>query len=239
MIKNYKILAIIPARGGSKSVPKKNIRNLLGKPLIAHTIEIAKKMEILDRVIVSTDDKKIAQISKEYGAEIPFIRPKELAEDNTPDLPVFQHAIHWLEKNEGYFPDIIVHLRPTSPFREKEHIKMAVEKLIDTNADSVRSVSLALQIPQKMWRIQKDDIMIPLLSSESEEIYNKPRQELEPVYWQNGIVDVVWRDVIMKKNSMTGKDIRALIIEQMYAIDIDTELDLIIAEAIMKYYNIK
>lgn len=229
-----RILGLIPARGGSKSVPRKNIRLLAGKPLIVHTIEESKKSKLLNRIIVSTDDTEIAQISKKYGAEVPFIRPKKLALDDTPDLPVFQHALNWLKEHENYIPEIIVHLRPTSPLRKVGHIDAGIKLLMkNTKADSVRSVCETKETPYKMWRI-KGKYLVPLLCSNGRELFNQPRQKLPLVYWQNASVDVIWYDTIMKKNSMTGKYILPLIMDDKYSIDLDQGLDFIIAEKIIK-----
>jgi N-acylneuraminate cytidylyltransferase len=231
------ILGIIPARGGSKSVPKKNIKLLAGKPLIAYTIEEAKKSKVIDRIIVSTDDDEIAEISRKYRAEVPFIRPKELAHDDTPDLPVFKHTLKWLKKNENYVPDIIVHLRPTSPLRKVEHIDTGIKLLINNKkADSVRSVCEPNQSPYKMWEI-KNGYLVPMLDLKKKqgiESYNLPRQELPKVYWQTASVDVIRYDTIMKKHSMTGDYILPLIMDEKYSIDLDTELDFKIVEQIIK-----
>ena len=120
MINDKKVLALALARGGSKGVPGKNIKDLAGKPLLAWVIEAAKKSKYVDRVILSTDYKNIAEVGKKYGAEVPFMRPAEIAEDSTPDTPVFEHALKWLKENEGYESDIIVHLRPTGPVTSEE-----------------------------------------------------------------------------------------------------------------------
>lgn len=229
-----KILALIPARGGSKSVLRKNIKLLAGKPLIAYTIEASKKSKLINRIIVSTDDEEIAKISRKYGAEVPFMRPKELAEDDTPDLPVFRHALMWLEENEDYRPDIIVHLRPTAPLRKIEHIDAGIELLLkNKSVDSVRSVCKSTQTPYKMWRI-KNGYLVPLLDSGGGVgLFNQPRQNLPVVYWQNASVDVIKYDTIMKKNTMTGKYILPLIMEEKNSIDLDTELDFKITEQLI------
>lgn len=129
MLKFNNIIAIIPARGGSKGIPRKNIRLLHGKPLIAWTIETALSTSCLKRVIVSTDDEEIAEVAEKYGAEVPFLRPKKYAQDDTTDMPVYEHTLHWLEENERYIPDIVVWLRPTAPLRTSEDIKNAVNIL--------------------------------------------------------------------------------------------------------------
>ncbi|MGB9639345.1 MAG: cytidylyltransferase domain-containing protein, partial [Anaerolineales bacterium] len=145
------VLAIIPARGGSKSIPQKNIRSFAGHPLIAYSIAAGLAAEMVTRVIVSTDDEKIAEIARQYGAEVPFLRPPEHAQDNTPDLPVFVHALEWLAENERYHPDVVVQLRPTSPIRRVSYIDQAVNLLLEhPEADSVRTVIVPFQNPFKM-----------------------------------------------------------------------------------------
>src|SRR5512144_3095944 len=133
------ILAIIPARGGSKGIPRKNIRSFAGYPLIAWSIAAAKQSDLVTRLIVSTDDEEIAAVAREWGAETPFLRPAELAQDKTTDLPVFEHAIQWLEENKGYKPEIVIQLRPTSPIRPKGMLDHAIRILLEhKNADCVR-----------------------------------------------------------------------------------------------------
>src|SRR5512133_3705377 len=152
------LLAVIPARGGSKGIPRKNIRNFAGYPLIAWSIAAAKKSELVTRVIVSTDDEEIAAVAREWGAETPFLRPAEFAQDKTTDLPVFEHALKWLAENEKYCPDVVVQLRPTSPIRPKGLVDAAVRVLLEhADADSVRGVVPAGQNPHKMWRLRSGD----------------------------------------------------------------------------------
>lgn len=215
------IVALIPARGGSKSVPRKNLYMLGGKPLITYAIDIVQKSERVDRVIVSTDDKEIADVSRRAGAEVPFIRPAKLAEDDTPDLPVFEHALRWLEENEGYVPELVVHMRPTSPLCRTELVDQGIECLLsDPKADSLRSVCVPMQSPYKMWRIE-DGYMRPLLETGFKEPYNMPRQKLPTVYWQTGYVDIVRRRTVLEKKSMTGERILPLVIDSSEVIDID------------------
>ncbi|RJQ30453.1 acylneuraminate cytidylyltransferase family protein [Candidatus Parcubacteria bacterium] len=220
------VLGLIPARAGSKSIPRKNVRRLAGYPLIAYSVAIAKISKSIGRVIVSTDEKYIADIAKDYGAEVPFLRPGELAEDTTQDLPVFQHALKWLQENESYCPEIIVHLRPTNPFRCAADIDSAVEVLREhPTAHSVRGVSLPLTSPYKMYRIKDDRFIEPLFIKEHPEAHNMPRQELPIVYRGNGAIDVVRRDTIMGLNSMTGYNILPWIIDVDRCVDIDTPDD--------------
>ena len=231
------VLAIIPARGGSKKIPKKNIKLLAGKPLITYTIEESKKSKYINRFILSTDDEEIAILGKKLGAEVPFLRPSELAEDHITDLPVFQHCLNWLRENENYIPDIIVHLRPTAPLRKNYHIDTGIELLLKSpGADSVRSVTAVGQHPLKMWKIENNRL-VPFVSEEIsgiKESYNMPRQKLPLAYIQNGSVDVIWTKTILEKNSMSGDIIAPFVMEEWESINIDTEMDFSLAELIMK-----
>jgi len=227
-MKNPEILALIPARGGSKGIPRKNIRPFAGYPLIAYSIAAGLQAETVTRVIVSTDDEEIAAVARSFGAETPFLRPAELAQDMIPDLPVFEHALRWLAENEGYRPDVIVQLRPTSPIRPKDCVDNAVRLLLaHRDADCVRGVVLAGQDPHKMWRIEPENgRMIPLLTvSGIAEPFNAPRQNLPPVYWQTGHIDTIRSATILRKNSLTGKVIYPLVIDPLYTVDLDNLSD--------------
>jgi N-acylneuraminate cytidylyltransferase len=231
------VFALIPARGGSKSIPHKNIRPFAGHPLIAYSIAAGLCAETVTRVIVSTDDEEIAAISRRYGAETPFLRPVKYSQDNTPDLPVFQHALRWLAENEDYHPEIVVQLRPTSPFRRARHIDEAVYRLMEhPEADAVRTVCVPFQNPFKMWRIGADGFLQPLGTELgiSHEPYNQPRQVLPEVYWQTGYVDVAWADTLLTKNSMTGERILPLVIDPSEWIDIDSPDDWRRAERLLE-----
>lgn len=227
-----KIVAIIPARGSSKKIPRKNIMPLSGKPLIAWTIETSLKCQCLDRVIVSTEDAEIADISKKYGAEIPFMRSMDLSQDSTPDLPVCQHALRQMADNENYYPDIVVWLRPTCPLRRVEDIKSAVDKLIETGADCVRSVTQVEHHPYWMKRLEEDRLQ-PFLKDKDEKKYYQ-RQLLPELYRLNGVVDVVWAKNVLMKQQLFSGDMRAVIIPYEFSVDIDTELDFMLAEAILE-----
>lgn len=222
------VLALIPARGGSKGIPRKNIRDFAGYPLIAWSIAAANQAACVSRVIVSTDDEEIASVAREYGAETPFLRPAELAQDNTTDLPVFEHALEWLDASEGYHPDIVVQLRPTSPIRPLDCVDAAVDILMaHPDADCVRGVVPAGQNPYKMWHLAgPDQPMKPLLEAEGIfEPYNAPRQILPPVYWQTGHIDAIRTSTIREKHSLTGDVIYPLVIDPRYTVDIDTLSD--------------
>jgi N-acylneuraminate cytidylyltransferase len=221
------ILALIPARGGSKSIPHKNIRPLAGIPLIAYSIAAAKGSTLVTRSIVSTDDDEVASVAQGYGAETPFMRPAEFAQDDTLDFPVFTHALSWLKEHENYQPDILVQLRPTSPLRPPECVDLAIRILLDhPEADSVRGVIPSGQNPFKMWQINEQGCMIPLLSLPGvPEPFNAPRQALPRTYWQTGHIDVIRLTTILQKGSLSGDIIYPLQIDPRYAIDIDTLRD--------------
>lgn len=233
MVKRIEVLAIIPARGGSKGIPRKNIRDFSGYPLIAYSIAAAHQAKTVTRTIVSTDDDEIAGVAQKYGAEVPFIRPSELAQDQTTDLPVFQHALTWLNEHENYRPEVVVHLRPTSPIRPQNCIDDAVNILLrHPQADAVRAVVRSEQNPYKMWRIDAvSGQMWPLLMVDSvPEPYNAPRQSLPETFWQAGHVDVVRPATLLEKNSMTGSVILPLVIDNCYTADIDTPQEWRMAE---------
>ncbi len=237
------VLAVIPARAGSKSVPHKNIREIGGKPMLAHSIDHAKASSYINRVIVSTDSREYAEIAKKYGAEVPFLRPAEYATDTALDYDVFYHALTWLKENDHYIPDIVVQLRPTYPIRKSADIDNMVELLLKhPEADSVRSMAKATEVPYKMWLLKDNGIksgeedcqmllggqgtaagqMIPLIK-DIPECYNMPRQELPVVYYQNACIDVFRPEVVLEKHSMSGDCILGYEMKENY--DIDTEED--------------
>lgn len=231
-MKKLKIVAIIPARGGSKSIPYKNIKKLAGKPLIAYTIEEAIKSKTLDRVIVSTDDDRIAKVSRKYGAEVPFKRPAKLAKDTSHTPPVIKHAIKYLENKEKYKVDLVVTLQPTSPFRKAKDIDDAIEKIIKTNADSVVSICEADYPPYWMKKIKGDKVYSFVKSKIDYHLLE--RQQLPKTYKLNGAVYVTKRDLIMKKNKIIDGDVRAIIMDPIRSIDVDSITDFLLAEVIMK-----
>ncbi|MBQ6479903.1 MAG: acylneuraminate cytidylyltransferase [Anaerolineaceae bacterium] len=229
MVARPEVLAIIPARGGSKGIPHKNIKLFAGYPLIAYSIAAGLQSELTTRVIVSTDDEEIAEIARKWGAETPFLRPAEFAADNTLDLPVFQHALSWLKEHENYVPDIVLQLRPTSPARPRTLVDEAVKLLMaHPEADSVRGVVPADENPHKMWRVDpKTGLMNGLLKVDGiDEPYNAPRQKLPPVYWQTGHIDAIRPErTFMAGDSMSGKKILPLFLDPAFTIDIDTPFD--------------
>jgi YrbI family 3-deoxy-D-manno-octulosonate 8-phosphate phosphatase len=230
------VLALIPARGGSKGIPRKNIRLFAGFPLMAYSIAAGLQAECVTRVIVSTDDEEISAFANQYGAETPFIRPPELAQDETTDLPVFEHALKWLEENQDYKPEVVVQLRPTSPIRPRNCVDAAVNLLLDhPDADCVRGVVTAGQNPYKMWRIPDENgPMTPLLEvGGMHEPFNVPRQLLPPVYWQTGHVDAIRVSTIRQKHSLSGEKVYPLILDPRYSVDIDNLADWAKYEAVV------
>jgi len=221
------VMALIPARGGSKSIPNKNILPFHGKPLVVHAIDQSLAAETVSRVIVSTDSEEIAQISRAAGAEVPFLRPAEISGDLATDFEAIHHALTWLDREEGYRPDLVAQVRVTSPLRPSGLIDKGVRLLAaHPQADSLRAVIPAPATPYKMWTIE-DDLLCPILSLPGlPEAYNEPRQKLPDIYWQNGYLDVIrWRTVKEMK-SATGDKIVALRMSPADDIDIDDLLDL-------------
>jgi CMP-N,N'-diacetyllegionaminic acid synthase len=218
------ILAIIPARGGSKGLPGKNIRPLLEHPLIAYSIKAAIDSTLITRTIVSTDDVAIAAVAKQYGAEIPFIRPAEIAADLSTDFEVFAHALQWLQQYENYVPDYVVQLRPTSPVRPIGLIDTCIEKMLNNpSAHSLRIVTPSPITPYKMWQIKEGNaFMQPLLTVDGiNEPYNQARQSLPKTYWQIGTLDVIKTSVITQQQQMSGSNILHHIVPNSLAVDID------------------
>ena len=209
------VLAIVPARGGSKSIPRKNLIPVGGKPLIAHSIEQARTSRLVTRTIVSTDDAEIAAVARAHGGEVPFMRPAEYAQDMSPDIDVFRHALQWLADREGYRPDLVVHLRPTGPVRRVELIDQAIALMLEhPEADALRSVSAPTQTPYKMWRIEGGYLQ-PLLTLEGvTEPYCMPRQTLPEVWWQNGYVDIIRPRAILGLGLMCGHTILPFVVDE-------------------------
>jgi N-acylneuraminate cytidylyltransferase len=236
------VLALIPARGGSKSLPRKNVLPLAGHPLLAWSVAAGLQAETVTRTIVSTDDEEIAEAARAAGAEVPFMRPAQHAQDATPDFPVFLHALDWLDKNEGYRPDLIVQLRPTSPLRPPGLVDEAVRLLMDhPEADSVRAVVEAAQNPFKMW-VREGGPAVEgrgrtrwlrpfaegtpwadaLDAAGIDEAYNAPRQSLPKTYWQTGHLDAFRRRTVQVLRSLTGRHVLPVEVAPAFAVDIDT-----------------
>lgn len=221
------VLAVIPARGGSKGLPGKNILPLAGHPLIAYSIRAALTAKTVTRTLVSTDSEEIAAVSKRYGAEVPFLRPAELAGDRSLDIDFWRHALDWLCDAEGYVPDYVVQLRPTSPIRHPKLVDTCVDKVISAGADSLRVVTPAPATPYKMWRVNDNATrMEPLLTLDGvPEPFNTLRQTLPPVYWQIGTLDVIRTSLITERGLLSGDYVLPYVVEGEYAVDIDNRAD--------------
>jgi CMP-N,N'-diacetyllegionaminic acid synthase len=227
---SMKVLAVIPARSGSKGVPHKNILPFCGKPLIAHSIEQAKQCPRVNRVIVSTDSAEYATVARESGAEAPFLRPAEISGDSSTDLELFEHALRWLKDNENYSPDICVHLRPTHPNRKVDWITEAVDLLIaHPEWDSVRSIAPAPETPFKMWFLKPDQTLDSVVKTDIPEAHSQPRQILPRAYLQNANIDVVRTRTILEMRSMVGRAVGGYVMSACH--DIDTIAQFRVAEA--------
>lgn len=234
---NLKILCLILARGGSQRIPHKNIKLLGGKPLIAYTIECAKKSKYINRIIVSTDSDSVSLVAQDYGAEAPFRRPANISKSDSSEFDAFMHALEWLKKNDDYIPDIIVKLFPTSPFRKASTVDKAIKLLLENpKADSLRSVRLCSEHPYKMWRVDGKFNRLQSFMPPK----NKPAQAhtfayhlLPRVYIQNASIDVVRTSAIYKKRSITGTEIIPLVMDEFESFDLNTPLDFKVAEAMM------
>ena len=224
-----KILGLIPARGGSKGIPGKNVIPLQGRPLIDYTIKCAIRSSSLDRVIVSTDDEKIASVSSECGAEVPFLRPEEISADTSGALEVIQHAVQTLVDLEQWRADYIVYLQPTSPFRTEASINKAIEKLLSSEADSLVGV---IPVPHQYSPISQmiiEDQFLKPLHKNVPQIYR--RQDKPVTYVRNGPVILVTRyDTIMTKNSLYGDIVLPFEMSLSESLDIDSPEDLLLAE---------
>jgi len=229
-------ISLIPARGGSKGIPRKNLALLAGKPLIAYSIEESLNCSLVNRTIVSTDDTEIAEVARSLGAEVPFLRPPEFARDDTADFPVFFHALEWLKSNERFTPDLVIQLRPTTPIRPPGIIERGIEMLLkNLGADCVRTVRESPLTPYKMWELEKG-FLKPFIQRDGQESYNMPRQMLPKIFQHDGVLDVIRTSTILGKNSVTGDQILPLLIEESFlTVDIDRPVDLLIAEALLKY----
>jgi CMP-N-acetylneuraminic acid synthetase len=230
---DHRVLAVIPARGGSKGVPRKNIRPVCGKPLIAYTIETAlRARHLLTRVVVSTDDEEIAEIARRHGADVPFLRPAALGDDNVPTLPVLQHAVTFAEGQDHAIFDWVLLLQPDQPFRTAEDIEAALRLAYEGACDSVISVvQVFSEHPILMKRIV-DGHLVPYCIEEKE---GTRRQDYDPpAYRRNGAIYLTRRDVLMNRNSVWGDVIRPYVMPEERSVGVDSELDLTLVEILMR-----
>jgi len=231
------VLAIIPARSGSKGIKKKNIKNLNNHPLLAYSICIALESKKINNVICSTDTEEIKEIAQEYGAKVPFLRPKAISNDNSRDIDFILHCVNFLSEQKQQLPELIVLLRPTSPLRKLETLNNSIRTMQKYKQyDSLRSVCEAKDTPYKMWKIEKvSNSLKPILHLENDpEPFNSPRQKLPLVYWQTGQIEIIRLQSLIDSNSISGKNIYPLIVDSQMSVDIDSISDFRLAEEKIK-----
>ncbi len=235
MMSNHKCLAVIPARGGSKGLPGKNIRLLHGKPLIQYSIEAALNSGCADEVVVTTDSEEIAHVSGQAGAAVPFIRPAELATDEAKSIDVLKHAVEFYEQTQNQCFDVIMLLQPTSPLRNAMDIKEAYKIFLDHQADSLQSVTLSGAQPYLLRELDNGQLT-PYLKGEREHLR---RQDLKELYALNGAIYIVKRDLLMDSGILVGRHNYGYIMPKERSVDIDDEFDLKMAEFFWREYNHK
>ena len=231
-----KVLGVIGARSGSRSIPHKNIKPLLGKPLLAWVTEAAKQSKSVTRLIISTDSPEYAEVAKKYGAEALFIRPTELSGDSIPDFDYLYHAALWMKEHENFQADIILRLPPTTPLCTPEHIDACVKLLEDDpEADSSRTITPASKHPYKLWRTN-GEYLEPFISVELtglNDADNMPRQAFPKALSHVDVIALRWKTLV-EDQSMAGKKIRYHEIPKTEAVDIDTDVDFVVAEELLK-----
>ncbi|UFT98888.1 acylneuraminate cytidylyltransferase family protein [Radiobacillus kanasensis] len=225
-----KTIAIIPARGGSKGLKRKNVLEINGYPLIAYTIKSALQSKLIDKVFVSTDDKEIADISKVYGAEVPFIRPVHLSNDTAKSIDVLSHAVSYVENRYEAEVSNVVLLQPTSPLRNNKQIDEAIQKYLDLGRKPVVSVTEVQTHPNIIKRINEGRL-VDFLDTPTEVTR---RQDFEKLYQLNGAIYISTRDMIMKDNKIYDKEVYSYFMDKLTSVDIDDELDFLFADALMK-----
>ena len=223
------ILGVIPARGGSKGIPRKNIRLLGDKPLLAWTVQTALQSAVLDRLILTTEDEEIAEVGRTYGCEVPFLRPQELATDETPGIEPVLHALNLLEAHEGYVPEFVMLLQPTSPFRTSEQMKQAVKQFLMSNFDSLVSVVEPKHPPLWMFVKDADESLKPLLSSE------KPtrRQDLPESFALNGAIYLTRTTVLKREKTFMPERTMGYVMDRLTSLDLDDMVDWKVAECLI------
>ena len=228
-MKTPTILGIIPARGGSKGIPRKNIRLLGDKPLLAWTVQTALQSAVLDRLILTTEDEEIAEVGRTCGCEVLFLRPQELATDETPGIEPVLHAINWLEAHEGYVPEFVMLLQPTSPFRTSEQMKQTVKQISTSNFDSLVSVVEPKHPPQWMFVKDTDKALKPLLSSE------RPvrRQDSPESFALNGAIYITRTTVLKRERTFMPERTMGYVMDRLTSLDLDDMVDWKVAECLL------
>ncbi len=225
------VLGIVPARAGSKGIAKKNIRKVADKPLIAYSIEAALQSKAIQRLIVSTDSPEIAKCARNYGAEIPFLRPAEISQDDTHGVEPVLHALEWLNAREGYHPDFVMLLQPTSPLRTVSDIRSAIQLVVDKSADGVVSVTFAKQHPWWTKVLNEDGTLTDFIKSD---LSSTRRQDLTPLYVLNGAIYLARTEVILTHQTFFTSRTYAYVMPAERSIDIDTSWDLYLADLILR-----
>jgi len=231
---NRKIIGVIPARGGSKGIYKKNLVDINGKPMLYYTIKSSINSN-LDRIILSSEDKDIIKVGKEYGLEVPFIRPKNLSEDNSHTQDVILHALKWLEENENYKVHSVMTLQPTSPLRKTNHINEAINKFIKEGTNSLISINKKTSKPP-WWLLKKNkNGLIDLFFKDYEYPFNLERQQFPELYSPDGSIFITKRDFLFKNKSLFDFDNCSYYeIDEKYSIDVDNYVDLEMVKILMK-----
>jgi CMP-N,N'-diacetyllegionaminic acid synthase len=224
-------LGIIPARGGSKAIPRKNLALLANKPLIAWTVEVANESDSLDRLVVSTDDQEIAEAGKKLGAEVPFLRPTELATDSATSMDVILHAIRWFDENESYRPDYVLLLQPTSPLRTVTDIRKSIELLLAKHGDSVVSVCETHQHPLWMKCMNEEGRLVDL---NPQSRTPTRRQDLSPVFALNGAIYLALRAFLLSERTFISDRTYAYVMPENRSLDVDTPWELHLADLILR-----
>lgn len=221
------IVAIIPARSGSKGVPDKNIKLIYGAPLISYSIKAALKSKLVDRVIVSTDSDEYAEIALDYGAEVPFRRPREISQDSSTDIEFFSHIISWMNKNEGHVPSYFVHLRPTTPLRDPQVIDEAIKVFVDSDHSALRSVHKMSESAYKAFEINNSTLTTMCGQGANLDASNLGRQAYPATYDANGYVDVVRTSLIAEQGLLHGDNVYGFVTERTYEIDEISDIALV------------
>ena len=219
------IIAIIPARSGSKGVPNKNIRHIGGIPLIAYSIAAALKSTRIGRVIVSTDSEEYAELARSYGAETPFIRPQNISGDLSSDIEFFKHTIDWLQENDNFIPEYFVHLRPTTPFRDPKILDKAIEEFVCSDYSALRSCHKMSESSYKTFEVENDILKCVCNGCNNIESSNIARQVFPMTYDANGYIDIVRTEMLSKHNLIHGSKVRAFITNTAYEFDEIDDID--------------
>lgn len=219
------IVALIPARSGSKGIPNKNIKNICGNPLIAYSIRVAQKSKLIDRIIVSTDSQKYADIAKFYGAEVPFLRPTKISDDTATDTQFINHAIEWFEENELFLPEFFIHLRPTTPLRDPYVIDNAIKSFINSEFSALRSCHKMSESSYKTFEVENSKLKTLCDGNFNIEKANHNRQSYPETFDANGYIDIIRTSLVKNHNLIHGNQVKAYITEKTYEVDEKSDID--------------